>query len=217
MITYLKGQIRTLDRDPARAVVVCGGVGYEVTLPVFVEQSLTNEGLDAGDEVELEIYYHVTDRQPKPMLVGFRRADEREFFEQLVQVEGIGPVRAAAALVFPVSVIASAIESEDTAVLTQLPGVGARAAQKMIATLRGKVTATALLRDDGIPESRAAAPVADPRVEAVDVLVSLGYRPIEARERVRDAINRRPETAAEVQELVREVFRGQAAVQQETS
>ena len=217
MITYLKGQIRTLDRDPARAVVVCGGVGYEVTLPVFVEQSLTNEGLDAGDEVELEIYYHVTDRQPKPMLVGFRRADEREFFEQLVQVEGIGPVRAAAALVFPVSVIASAIESEDTAVLTQLPGVGARAAQKMIATLRGKVTATALLRDDGIPESRAAAPVADPRVEAVDVLVSLGYRPIEARERVRDAINRRPETADEVQELVREVFRGQAAVQQETS
>ena len=217
MITYLKGQIRTLDRDPARAVVVCGGVGYEVTLPVFVEQSLTNEGLDAGDEVELEIYYHVTDRQPKPMLVGFRRADEREFFEQLVQVEGIGPVRAAAALVFPVSVIASAIESEDTAVLTQLPGVGARAAQKMIATLRGKVTATALLRDDGIPESRAAAPVADPRVEAVDVLVSLGYRPIEARERVRDAINRRPETADEVQELVREVFRGQAAVQRETS
>ena len=198
-------------------MVVCGGVGYEVTLPVFVEQSLTNEGLDAGDEVELEIYYHVTDRQPKPMLVGFRRADEREFFEQLVQVEGIGPVRAAAALVFPVSVIASAIESEDTAVLTQLPGVGARAAQKMIATLRGKVTATALLRDDGIPESRAAAPVADPRVEAVDVLVSLGYRPIEARERVRDAINRRPETADEVQELVREVFRGQAAVQQETS
>ena len=216
LITYLKGHIRTLDREPARAVVVCGGVGYEVTLPVFVEQSLANDGLDAGDELELEIYYHVTERQPKPLLVGFRRADEREFFEQLVQVEGIGPVRAAAALVFPVSTIASAIESEDTAVLTQLPGVGARAAQKMIATLRGKVTATALLRDDGIPDSRAAAPVADPRVEAIDVLVGLGYRPIEARERVRDAINRRPEAADEVQELVREVFRGQAPIQQET-
>ncbi len=217
MITYLKGHIRTLERDPARAVVVCGGVGYEVTLPVFVEQSLANDRLDAGDELELEIYYHVTERQPKPLLVGFRRADEREFFEQLVQVEGIGPVRAAAALVFPVSVIAKAIESEDTAVLTQLPGVGARAAQKMIATLRGKVTATALLRDDRIPESRAASQVDDPRVEAIDVLISLGYRPVEARERVMDAVNRRPETADEVQELVREVFRGQAAVQQEAS
>ena len=217
MITYLKGHIRTLDRDPARAVVVCGGVGYEVTLPVFVEQSLTNDGLGAGDALELEIYYHVTERQPKPLLVGFRLANEREFFEQLVQVEGIGPVRAAAALVFPVSVIAKAIESEDTAVLTQLPGVGARAAQKMIATLRGKVTATALLRDDGIPESRTAAQVADPRVEAIDVLISLGYRPVEARERVMEAVNRSPETADEVQELVREVFRGQAAVQQETS
>ena len=217
MITYLKGHIRTLDRDPARAVVVCGGVGYEVTLPVFVEQSLTNDGLGAGDALELEIYYHVTERQPKPLLVGFRLANEREFFEQLVQVEGIGPVRAAAALVFPVSVIAKAIESEDTAVLTQLPGVGARAAQKMIATLRGKVTATALLRDDGLRESRAAAQVADPRVEAIDVLISLGYRPVEARERVMEAVNRSPEKADEVQELVREVFRGQAAVQQETS
>jgi Holliday junction DNA helicase RuvA len=217
MITYLNGRIRTLNRDPARAVVVCGGVGYEVTLPVFVQQSLTDAGLNVGDEVELEIYYHVTDRQPKPLLVGFRRPDEREFFEQLVQVEGIGPVRAAAALVFPVSVIARAIESEDTSVLTQLPGVGARAAQKMIATLRGKVTATALLRDDGIPESRATAAVTDPRVEAIDVLVGLGYRPVEARDSVRDAINRRPETADEVQELVREVFRGQVALQQEAS
>ncbi len=217
MITYLKGHIRSLDRDPARAVVVCGGVGYEVTLPVFVEQSLANDGLGAGDQLELEIYYHVTERQPKPLLVGFRLAEEREFFEQLVQVEGIGPVRAAAALVFPVSVIAKAIETEDTAVLTQLPGVGARAAQKMIATLRGKVTATAMLRDDGIPESRAAASVDDPRVEAIDVLISLGYRPVEARERVMDAVNRRPETADEVQELVREVFRGQAPVQQEAS
>ena len=217
MISYLRGHIRSLDRDPARAVVVCGGVGYEVTLPVFVEQSLVNEGLTAGDEVGLEIYYHVTERQPKPLLVGFRHPAEREFFEQLVQVEGIGPVRAAAALVFPVSTIASAIESEDTAVLTQLPGVGSRAAQKMIATLRGKVTATALLRDDGVPDSRAATTAADPRVEAVDVLISLGYRPIEAREKVRDAVNRRPETADEVEELVREVFRGQVAVQQESS
>ena len=91
MITYLNGRIRTLNRDPARAVVVCGGVGYEVTLPVFVQQSLTDAGLNVGDDVELEIYYHVTDRQPKPLLVGFRLPDEREFFEQLVQVEGIGP------------------------------------------------------------------------------------------------------------------------------
>ena len=96
MINYLAGTIRNITRDPAKAVVVAGGVGYEVSLPTYVYQSLANDGIGAGSEVELEIYYHVTERQPKPMLVGFRHPSEKEFFEQLIQVEGIGPAKAAA-------------------------------------------------------------------------------------------------------------------------
>ncbi len=216
MIGYLEGTLRTLNRDPAQAVVVCAGVGYEVTLPTFVHQSIINEGPQEGDEIELEIYYHVTERQPKPLLVGFRHPNEREFFQQLMQVEGIGPARAAAALVFPVSVIARAIESEDLAVLTTLPGVGARAAQKMIATLRGKVTATALLKDQRITESDRDQPERDSRIDAIDVLVSLGYRHTEARGSVQEAIARKPEAENDVQELVREVFRAQSLRSQET-
>ncbi len=217
MISYLKGELRLLSHDPGQAVVVCGGVGYDVTLPTFVQQSLTNEGLREGGEIELEIYYHVTERQPKPLLVGFRSPSEREFFEQLMQVEGIGPTRAAAALVFPVSVIARAIESEDMGVLTRLPGVGARAAQKMVATLRGKVTATALLRDEGIPDAASRERERDSRIEAIDALVNLGYRPVEARDSVEEAIARRDGLEDDVQELIREVFRSQAGRGQEAN
>jgi Holliday junction DNA helicase RuvA len=163
--------------------------------------------------VEFEIYYHVTERQPRPQLVGFLHETEKDFFEQLLDVEGIGPAKASAALVFPVSVIAAAIEKGDTGLLQQLPGVGARAAQKIIATLQGKVTATALLRDEVTARNGSAAVVPGSNVqrEAVDALVSLGYRPAEAREQVEAAVRRDPDVAGDVQALMREVFRVQAA------
>lgn len=214
MINYLKGTIRNITRDPAKAVVVAGSVGYEVSLPTYVYQSLANDGIGAGSEVELEIYYHVTERQPKPMLVGFRHPREKEFFEQLIQVEGIGPAKAAAALVFPVSTIASAIETEDFGALQRLPGIGSRAAQKIIATLRGKVAATALLQDAGISEQGHTQPPVDARSEAVDALVTLGYRPTEARDKVEDAIRRAPEVIDDLQALMREVFRAQVSQQE---
>ncbi len=214
MISYLKGTIRTLSRDPASAVVVAGGIGYQVVLPVFVYQSLSAEGIGEGSEGEFEVYYHVTDRQPKPMLVGFRRTHERDFFEQLLEVEGIGPNRAAQALVFPPAVIARAIEKEDLALLQRLPGVGARGAQKMIATLRGKVTATALLQpEEPSPLARKQPATTDIRLEAADVLVNLGFRQLEAADKVDEALRRKPELVTDLQGLIREVFRAQAVPQ----
>ena len=214
MISYLNGKIRSLTREPAQAVVVAGGVGYEVCLPVCVYQSLTAAGVREGAEVELEVHYHVTERQPRPLLVGFRHPSERDFFEQLIQVEGIGPTRAAAALVFPVSRIARAIESEDMSVLTRLPGIGARGAQKIVAALRGKVIATALLQDEGIPAAGASPAELEARDEAVKALVNLGYRPAEAQSAVDEAVRRKPAAAADVEVLMREVFRSQVAQQQ---
>lgn len=215
MINYLTGTIRSITREPGRAVVVCGGVGYEVSLPTYVYQSLANDGIREGSEIELEIYYHVTDRQPKPMLVGFRHPSEKAFFEQLIQVEGIGPAKAAAALVFPVSTIASAIETEDLGSLQRLPGIGSRAAQKIVATLRGKVAATALLQDAGISEQgQTTPPLTDARTEAVEALVTLGYRPTEAQDKVEEAIRRAPEVIDDLQELMREVFKAQVSTQE---
>jgi holliday junction DNA helicase RuvA len=214
MISYITGKIRRLSREPGRAVIIAGGVGYEISLPTYVYQSLANDGIGEGSDVDLEIYYHVTDRQPKPMLVGFRHPSEKQFFEQLIQVEGIGPAKAAAALVFPVSTIASAIETEDLGSLQRLPGIGSRAAQKIVATLKGKVAATALLQDAGTSsEPGKVVPASDARSEAIEALVTLGYRPTEAQDKVDEVIRRSPEVADDLQDLMREVFKAQVATQ----
>jgi len=211
MISYITGTIRSLTREPGRAVVIAGGVGYEVSLPTYVYQSLANDGIGEGSQVELEIYYHVTERQPKPMLVGFRHPSEKLFFEQLIQVEGIGPAKAASALVFPVSTIATAIENEDLGSLQRLPGIGSRAAQKIVATLRGKVAATALLVDAGISEQGQAPPPSDARSEAIEALITLGYRPTEAQDKVDAVLRQTPETADDLQDLMREIFKAQVS------
>ncbi|MBI4305628.1 MAG: Holliday junction DNA helicase RuvA [Chloroflexi bacterium] len=211
MISYLKGTVRGFsDGDGKIVLITRGGVGYDVTLPAIVWKSFKDSAVQDGDEVELEIYYHVTDRQPRPVLVGFRTRLEKGFFQQLMEVEGIGPTRAASALVFPVQQIAAAIEREDLTLLRRLPGVGDRAAQKMIATLRGKVTRWAV----EMPESDGAVPAmaetSPGREEAIGVLVSLGHKAAEARASVDEALARRPDLADNPAELMREIFRSLA-------
>ena len=88
MISYLKGEVIQVQQNPPRVVVLTSsGVGYTVTLPVFVEEALQPY---EGQELGLHIYYSVSERQPMPTLVGFEEAGDRDFFEQFVQVEGIG-------------------------------------------------------------------------------------------------------------------------------
>lgn len=193
-----------------RLVLDVAGVGYEVFLPQFVMRSL-QERKD-GDALELDIYYHVTDRQLRPTLIGFNNGVERRFFEKFITVEDIGPQKAAKALVFSVSTIARAIEADDIGLLKQLPGVGERTARKMVATLRGKVTEEALLRDEGFKVLPASAPegeqLFDLRDEGIEILVSLGHRQAEAVTKVEAALKRRPDIVA-AEELIREVYRGE--------
>jgi Holliday junction DNA helicase RuvA len=211
LISYIEGKVHRFDRSNETVVINAGGVGYQIVVPQFVMSALSARPVMVGDELALEVYYHVTDRQPKPVLVGFQRGHERAFFEQLIQVEGLGPVRAAKAMIFSVSTIAQAIEAEDVRVLQRMPGIGARAAQKIIATLKGKVVETAMLRDEGYD-----APVqpvvgsGTGRDEAVEVLVNLGYRQPEAERDVDEALSANPELAGAPEELIREIFKLQA-------
>ena len=208
MINYLKGVVRRIDKEGARVVLDVGGVGYEVLLPYFVLRSLVEEERGEGDEVEMEIYYHASERQPKPVLVGFKKESEKTFFEMLLQVEDVGVNTASRALVFSVSTIARAIEDGDTDVLVRMPGIGKRTADKMVATLKGKVAEWALLRDEGY--STVPGPAqrehTDIQEEVVNVLVNLGHRRAEAREKVEAAAKSSP-SANDSQGLLREVFR----------
>ena len=180
-------------------------MGYSVLFPVFVMRSLVDQGKKEGEEIELEIYYHVAERQPRPVLVGFNNDFERRFFQKLLTVEDIGPLKATRALTFSVSTIAQAIEERDAGLLQRMPGIGARTAQKIIATLHEKVAEFALLRDEGYTSMPPVAK-ADVREEAIGVLVGLGYRKAEATARVDEAIKRNL-GAKDAEELIRGVFK----------
>lgn len=206
MITYIQGQIQSISENPPRAVVLTeGGVGYLISLPVFVYESLQTKGKNSGDDAQFHIYYSVSERQPLPVLVGFEHLTDRTFFEQFVQVEGIGPTKAAAALIMPVPTIARAIETSDATTLQSMPGIGARAAQKIVATLKGKVSEAANATYEVDTQDQPTQPTA--RQEVIAVLTTLGYRNTDAITFVDEALTRIPELATDEQRLLQEVFR----------
>jgi Holliday junction DNA helicase RuvA len=197
VIGYLRGRVRR--RRDGTLLVDAGGVGYEVALPPVVEAQLP-----AGEaEVELFVSYQATANQPKPVLVGFLREVEQEFFERFLTVEGLGPTKAMRAMVRPVHEIADAIERRDVAFLRRLPGIGGRTAEKVVAALHGKMGKYALLREAIPPQ---AAP-ADFKEEVIEVLTrQLGHRLTEARRMVDEALRRAPHLDS-AEALFQEVYR----------
>ena len=206
MINYLNGYVRRLDEADSRVILDVGGVGYEVVLPYFVMRSMLDEGTTQSDKLELEIYYHSSERQPKPILVGFKKDSERSFFEKLLQVEDVGVSTAARALIFSISTIAKAIEDGDTGQLTKMPGIGKRTADKMVATLRGRVAEWALLKDEGYSTIPVIQKHPDIFNEVIEVLVNLGHKRTDAKEKVERVVESN-EHIKDAQEILREVFR----------
>lgn len=202
MIGYLEG--RLLRKDEDRILVLANQIGYEVLLPAVVRQTVESKSI--GDEISLYIYYQQTERQPKPVLIGFNLEVEKEFFQYFISVEDIGPLKAVKALNQPVREIARAIEAKNVAKLKQLKGIGARTAQKIIATLEGKVGKFALIRPTDQPQ---APTLEDFTSQVLDVLTSqLGHSTAEAKRMVAEAFKRNSAISTPEQ-LFEEVYRGE--------
>ncbi|MFP3974757.1 MAG: Holliday junction branch migration protein RuvA [Dehalococcoidia bacterium] len=208
MISHIKGTIKSIDSDNSKVVVDVNGVGYEILLPTFVMRAFLDRGTEPGEEASLETYYYVTERQPRPVLIGFNNEFERRFFEKLIAVEDLGPAKAAKAFVFSVSTVANAIEDGNAELLQSMPGIGSRTAQKIVATLRERVAEFALLKDEGYATMPKATSKKDVKSEALEVLTELGYKRPEAKAKVEEIMETNPEIK-EVEELIREVFRGE--------
>ena len=203
MIAYLEG--RLLKKDEDRILLLANQVGYEVLVPAFVGETLRAKNV--GDEVALYIFYHQTERQPKPVLIGFNLEAEKEFFQHFISVDAIGPLKAVKALNMPIRDIAQAIESNDLGRLQGLKGIGLRSAQKIIAALQGKVSKFALIRKSDV---RDAPPMEDFIQPVLDVLVSqLGHKPADAKRMVAEALKRSPDIQSP-EALFDEVYRGES-------
>lgn len=194
MIGYLKGRVISRDEESEIITLLVGQVGYEVRLPHIVYRGLEIHRMSLENEPDLElfIYQHQTERTPKPLLIGFRNEVEREFFTKLISVQDIGPTAAAKALTMPIRTIARAIEERDITTLTKLSGVGRTKAEKIAATLAGKVAKFALMQveERELPE---AVPTDELRAQVIEVLTSqLGYKRSEAVAMVDEVLTENP-------------------------
>ncbi len=204
MIGYLEGKL--LKKEDDRILILANQVGYEVLLPAFVMETFGSKTV--GDQVSLYIYYQQTERQPKPILIGFNLEVEKEFFQYFISVEAIGALKAVKALSIPARDIARAIESKDVNTLKQLKGIGDRTARKIVATLEGKMDKFALIRKSEKIEY----PVVENLSKKVlEVLIGqLGYRTKEAKQMIADAMKRNTSISTP-EELFEEVYRGENA------
>jgi Holliday junction DNA helicase RuvA len=161
MIAHLRGKL--IAKHPNQAIVETGGVGYDVTISVPTFSELPA----AGQEIALHIHTHV--REDAIALFGFLRAEEKQLFEKLISVSGIGPKLAITILSgMAASDMVNAIRGNDVARLTRIPGIGKKTAERMVLELRDK------LQTFGAPPPVAAATPAEEDV--LSALVNLGYQ-----------------------------------------
>jgi Holliday junction DNA helicase RuvA len=204
MIGYLEGKL--LKKGDDRILVLANQVGYEVLLPAFVMNTFRAKSV--GDPVSIYIYHQQTERQPKPVLIGFNLEIEKEFFQYFISVEAIGALKAVKALDIPVRDIARAIDSKYVHKLKQLKGIGDRTARKIIATLEGKMDKFALIRKTQQEEIPI---VEDLSQQVLDVLVDqLGYKIKDAKQMITDAMERNSNISTP-EELFEEVYREEDA------
>lgn len=202
MIGYIEG--RLLKKDEERVLILANQLGYDVLLPAVVMETIQDKAV--GDPLELYIYYHQTERQPKPVLIGFNMEVEKEFFQQFISVEDIGPLKAVKAMNMPVRDIARAIENGDTNGLQRLKGIGNRTAQKIVATLSGKMDKFALIRKGEAPP---APPRGDLTQLVLDVLTTqLGHKTADAKRMIAGALERNSSIATP-EDLFDEIYRGE--------
>ena len=159
MIGYLQGTILEI-LPKSLLILTSGGVGYEV-FPAGTLLSRCHK--DAT--VSAEIYTVV--RETEITLYGFGTRIEKDFFEKLIQVSGIGPKTALGMVSTPVDQLLTAIQNGDIAFITRMPGIGKKTAERLVIELRGKLDLSATSENNShqTPAMQ----------EAMDALKNLGY------------------------------------------
>jgi holliday junction DNA helicase RuvA len=172
MIGFLKGRLAS--KQPPALMVDVNGVGYELEAPMS-----TFYGLPATGE-PVALYTHLVVRDDAHILFGFGTESERRLFRGLLKVSGVGP-KIALGILSGASVddFLRIIEAEDIALLTRIPGIGRKTAERVIIEMRDSVQklAAPARRDGGAPLIPAAE---SPQNEAFAALIALGYKPPEA-------------------------------------
>ena len=196
MITYVSGTLA--HKSPTDAVIDVQGLGYELLIPTSSYEKLPAVGKPA----KLLAHHHV--REDAAILFGFATEAERTLFRTMIGVSGVGPKLALAALsAMPPDTLRDHILEGDASVLTRIPGVGKKTAERLVVELRDRLADL-----DGFEGGPAAGSGGDAsmRADARAALEALGFSRAEAEKRIRKAL-RDHEGAVTAEELIRLALR----------
>lgn len=189
MIGLLNG--RLIEKSPTELLIDCSGVGYEVKISL-------NTFTQIPEGEAIRVYTKLIVREDAHLLYGFYTKEEREMFNHLISVSGIGPNTAMIMLSsLKTDEIAQAIQTEDVQTIQGIKGIGAKTAQRVIIDLKGKVLKFSSSDENIFSQNNRN------RFDALNALVSLGFDKKSA-EKVLEKIDTGEQT---VEVLIKEALR----------
>lgn len=167
MIGRLHGKL--LEKNPPQILIDVSGVGYEVDVPMSTFCNLPEVG------GELTLHTHFVVREDAQLLYGFATLAERAVFRALIKISGVGP-KIALALLSGITVdqLKDAVDRGETGLLTKVPGIGKKTAERLVLELKGKLAGT------GAATAAATVPTSGARADVAAALIALGYSEREA-------------------------------------
>ncbi len=167
MISTLEGRVSY--KDSGRVVVRVGGIGLEVLAPFSTLEKITGE--------QVFLHTRLIVREDSLTLYGFASEAERELFDSFIKISGIGPKLAITILsTLSVDNVRGAVANEKPEILSRVPGIGKKTAEKIVLELRDKLPP---FLDAGAIDSASAV-----NADVIDALTALGYSVIEAQRAV---------------------------------
>lgn len=194
MYAYITGKL--VEKAAASAVVETGGVGYQINIPVSTFAALPEIGQ------QVKILTHFVVREDVQALYGFYSEEERQLFRLLLSVSGVGPKSGLTVLSgIPIAEFKRAIIDGNLAVLTAVPGIGRKTAERLVVELREKI-----VLDDKRHAGSAVEKMQTQDVlieDSLQALVELGYRKQNAQEAIRKAVKTLEAGKYSVPDLIR--------------
>lgn len=177
MFDSMKGILK--DKEPLKAVVEVGGIGYRLTIPLNTYTRLPS--------LETSVHLHLSQviREDSNTLYAFAEKQERDLFEILITLSGIGPKTAIGIIGhMDMNAFQNAILCADTRILSKIPGIGKKTAERLVLEMRDKLKNLSK-KDKSVPFSPSSGDAL--LADAVNALMNLGYNPIEAQKAVQTA------------------------------
>jgi len=199
VIGRLRGTLA--EKHPPFLILDVGGVGYEVEVPMTTLYRLPLVG------EPLTLHTHLVVREDAQLLYGFAEKREREFFRELIRLNGVGPKLALALMSgLEVDELVRCVQAGDTSTLVKVPGVGKKTAERLLVELKDRFKAwetlpgmTAL-----VIEPSSVSSVSSAESDALSALISLGYKPQEASR----AVAAVKEDGLSSEEMIRRALKG---------